>query len=74
MATTDYQTQLENIQTAIARIEDGGQAYSISTSTGSRQVTRADLGELYIREDRLRRIVAREARGGIRITGATPVG
>ena len=73
MATTDYQTQLENVQAAIAAIEDGGQSYSISTSTGSRSVSRSDLGTLYERESHLRKLVNREARGGARVTGGTPV-
>jgi hypothetical protein len=74
MATTDYQTQLESVQAAIARIEAGGQSYSITTSSGSRTVTRANLSELYKQEERLRRLVDRQTRGGIRVIGGTPVG
>jgi hypothetical protein len=73
MATTSYQTQLESVQAAIAKIESGGQSYTISTSTGTRQVTRADLDLLYKREVELRRKVANATSGGRRVFGGTPV-
>lgn len=73
MTTTSYQTQLESVQAAISRIEEGGQSYTISTASGQRVVTRADLDTLYKREDRLRRLVARESRGGISVRGGTIV-
>jgi len=68
MATTSYQTQLENVQAAIAAIEDSGQSYSIN----GRSYTRADLNTLYEREKYLRRMADRESRGGIRVRNATP--
>jgi len=71
MAT--YSEQLTSVQAAIERIEEGGQSYTISTATGSRTVTRADLETLYTREKELRRLVDRETRGGIRSRGATPI-
>ena len=71
MATKTYQEQLENVQAAIEKIEDSGQAYSIS----GRSMSRADLPTLYERERWLRKKAAREARGGgIRIRGGTPTG
>jgi len=73
MTTLTYQEQLESVQAAIARIEEGGQSYSLSTNTGSRQVTRANLSELYRREKELRGLVARQERGGMRVFGGTPV-
>lgn len=73
MATESYQTQLERVQTAIAAIEGGAQSYSISTELGSRSYGKADLSTLYAREKELRTRAAREARGGIRVRGVTPV-
>lgn len=62
--------QLENVQAAIAAIEDGAQSYSIR----DRSYTRADLKTLYEREDRLLARYEREAnnRSGARVRGATP--
>lgn len=73
MATETYQTQLERVQTAIAAIENGTQAYSLTTELGTRAYTFADLATLYAREKELRIKAAREARGGIRSRGVTPV-
>ncbi|WP_299393262.1 hypothetical protein [Pelagibius sp.] len=67
MAKT-YSEQLDEVQTAIAKIEAGGQSWSI----GNRSFTRADLGELYQREERLTRLVRRESRGGIGVKRAVP--
>ena len=69
MATKTYQVQLESVQAAIAVIEPGGQ----STGIGGRTLTQADLQTLYEREQRLRRFVAREARGGIHVLRGVPV-
>lgn len=69
MAVESYTVQLERVQAAIAAIEGGAQSYSI----GSRSLTRANLSELYEREERLLGKVARETRGGgIRVRLATP--
>jgi hypothetical protein len=67
---TTYAQQLESVQTAIAQIELGAQSYTLE---GVRTVTRADLGMLYKREERLRVMAAREARGGgIRVRYGVP--
>ena len=58
MATESYQTQLERVQAAIARIEGGAQDVSYE----GRRVAYADLATLYARETKLRALVAREAR------------
>jgi len=64
-----YAEQLESVQTAIAKIESGGQAYSIA----GRQLTRGDLVALYDREKYLRKMVSRETRGGgIRVRHCEP--
>ena len=73
MATQSYQSQLEEVQAAITAVMSG-QSYSISGSDGqSFTVTKANLKDLMERELFLRRQVDREARGGIRIRGASPV-
>lgn len=53
-----YSTQLDRVQTAIAAVESGAQAYDVA----GRSLTRADLSTLYKRETYLRGRVAREAR------------
>ena len=68
LAVESYADQLERVQTAIAAIETRGQASGIS----GRNLTKADLKTLYEREAWLRRMVAREARGGIRVRYAVP--
>ncbi|MFQ5473939.1 MAG: hypothetical protein ACE5FA_13800 [Dehalococcoidia bacterium] len=69
MATKTYQLQLEQVQAAIDAIELRGQSYAI----GERTLKRSDLGELYRREERLRRLAKREAAGGgIRARYGTP--
>ena len=73
MAITSYVAQLESVQAAISAIETGAQSYSITTASGSRSMSRSDLGTLYEREKILRRMVGNEARGGRRMTGLTPV-
>lgn len=70
MATTDYQTQLESVQAAIAAIEGGAQSYQIR----DRALTRGDLATLYAREKWLRAQVTRQSQGGgIRVRLGTPV-
>lgn len=71
MAT--YAEQLEEVQTAITKVMTS-QSYTISTPTGSRTVTRANLSELEAREKWLQKQVDAEANGGtIRVIGGTPV-
>lgn len=70
MAVESYSTQLERVQTTIATIEEAGQAHAVN----GRQLTRADLEVLYAREKWLRKMVAREVRGGIRMRQAVPRG
>ena len=59
MATYTLQEQLENVQTAIAKIEGGAEEYSIA----GRSVKRAELGQLYARERELKRMIARQKQG-----------
>lgn len=67
MAET-YAAQLDRVQTAIKAIEERGQAYEID----GRRLTRGDLKTLYDRERELRRLAARETRGGLRVTSVAP--
>lgn len=69
MART-LQEQLDDCDAAIAKIERLGQEHG---SDGGRSLKRGDLGKLYEQRQRLQTLVAREARGGIEIRGATPV-
>lgn len=64
-----YAEQLESVQNAIASIEAGNQ----STSILGRSFTKADLATLYTRERWLRKMVARESRGGLRIQRVVPL-
>ena len=56
MAVKTYLEQLEEVQTAIGAIENGAQSYSM----GTRSLTRANLKDLYMRENYLRIMVGRE--------------
>ncbi|MBL4761165.1 MAG: hypothetical protein JKY93_00525 [Gammaproteobacteria bacterium] len=64
MAVLTIQQQLESVQTAISRIEGGVQSY---TMPDGQQATRANLNDLYNREQRLMIRYRREQRGGINI-------
>ena len=66
MAT--YAEQLASVQAAIADIEANGQAVGFE----NRSWQAADLKALYDREAWLRRMVAREARGGMRVRLGVP--
>lgn len=69
MTVESYTTQLERVQTAIAAVEERGSSVSAEGIT----LTRADLKTLYAREERLRVLAGREARGGgIQVRGVTP--
>lgn len=57
--------KLTQVQAAIDAIETGAQEYWI----GDRRLTRADLDDLYRREERLEVKLSRENRGGIRVRG-----
>lgn len=70
MATTTYQAQLESVQTLIAQIEASPNA---SYSLLGRTFTKHDLTTLYAREERLRILAAREARGGRRMQRVIPI-
>lgn len=63
MAVETYTVQLERVQAAIAKIENGAQSASISSGGSNTSWTRADLATLYERETELRALVEREARG-----------
>lgn len=60
--------QLESVRSAIAAIEAHGQSYQIMDGGAQRMLTRANLRELYAREDRLEKQIVRLARGGIGVT------
>lgn len=64
------QSQLESVQTAIARIESTGQAYGRDGNS----LNRADLKTLYDREKYLENRIARAQRtgGGMRVRFITP--
>lgn len=61
--------ELSQVEDAIAAILARGQSGSIRDNS----VTRADLAQLQRRRDQLTARIARAARGGIRVRGATPV-
>lgn len=69
MATQSYQSQLEELQTCISDILTNGER----TTFNGRTVEFSDLEWLQKREEWLRKMVARESRGGMRVRGATPV-
>ena len=60
MAIKTYTEQLESVQAAIASIEGGAQSHSIN----GRAMTKADIGTLYAREERLRPLADRERSSG----------
>lgn len=60
--------QLDSVRAAIAAIEAHGQSYQIMDGGAQRLLTRANLRELYAREDRLEKQIARLSRGGIGVT------
>lgn len=69
MPIETYAEQLERVQRAIARIEQGGQ----TVERNGRRLTRGDLAELYARERELRRLVALEdGTGGMSISYGVP--
>lgn len=68
MAVKTYAEQLEEVQAAISRLLADGQAWE----QGQRSRTEARLAELHAREQFLRRMVAREARGGLRVGQVVP--
>ncbi|MDQ3235511.1 MAG: hypothetical protein M3Q07_27185 [Pseudobdellovibrionaceae bacterium] len=57
--------QLESVQKAIAAIESGGQEVDIEVNQNRRRVTRADLRELYRRENQLKVAIERQNDGGV---------
>jgi hypothetical protein len=72
MART-LQQQLDAVDAAIQAIEERGQDYDIGTSGGNRSLARAKYDSLVAERARLEIKVEREARGGIRVRGGTPV-
>lgn len=57
--------QLESVQRAIAAIESGGQEVDIEVNQNRRRVTRADLRDLYRRENQLKAAINRQNGGGV---------
>lgn len=73
MAIQTNTEKLEQVQAAIAKIECGAQSYTIGEGGASRQVTRANLSDLYQREKELLWLVSREQNGGgIRVSYGMP--
>lgn len=62
-----YTEELAQVQAAITAILERGQSYTIK----DRQLTRANLAELLAERKRLQPLVAREARGGVRMRYGT---
>lgn len=69
MAIDTAETELAAVNTAIEHILTSAQEAKVGNST----LVMADLAELYRRKNTLEAKIARAARGGIRIRGATPV-
>ena len=60
-----YETELENVRTAIDEIEAGAQRWSFTTVNGNvRTFEAADIRWLYAREATLMKRIARLSRGG----------
>ena len=57
MAIKTYETQLEEVQTAISSILSGAQSHSI----GGRSMTKADLGTLYAMQKELMPMYLKES-------------
>ncbi len=57
--------QLDSVQKAIARIEEGGQEIDIEVNQNRRNVVRAKLKDLYDRETKLKMAIRRENGGGV---------
>lgn len=63
-----YEEQLEKVQLAILKIEEGNQTYSV----GNRSFTKADLQTLYDRERYLMRAIERRESGGLQVQVILP--
>jgi hypothetical protein len=74
MALQTTAEQIEQLQAAIAKIETGGQSYTIQGASGGVTYTRADLATLYQRLDRLQATLSRETSGGMRVRLLRPLG
>lgn len=70
MAVKTYAEQLEEVQNAISRLMNDGQAWT----QGQRARNEARLADLEARERRLQRLVSRQQRGGIQRYQAVPRG
>jgi hypothetical protein len=57
--------QLDSVQKAIARIEEGGQEIDIEVNQNRRNVVRAKLKDLYERETKLKMAIRRQDGGGV---------
>jgi hypothetical protein len=57
--------QLDSVQRAIARIEEGGQEIDIEVNQNRRNVVRAKLKDLYDREMKLKTAIRRQNGGGV---------
>ncbi len=59
------QEQLDSVQKAIARIEEGGQEIDIEVNQNRRNVVRAKLKDLYDRETKLKMAIRRQNGEGV---------
>ncbi len=57
--------QLDTVQKAIARIEEGGQEIDIEVNQNRRNVVRAKLKDLYDRETKLKMAIRRQNGEGV---------
>ena len=66
------QQQLEEVRTAISKVLAKGQSYMIQDGGAMRQLGRASLKQLEIREKQLEREIDRLSRGGIGVNYGLP--
>ena len=65
MTIQSYSDQLEEVQAAITAVLSGAQSYSIGDGGMTRELSRASLDSLQVREEYLRKKVQQETRGGM---------
>ena len=68
------QSNLDALQAAYTALIGGTSSYSITTTSGSRSLTRRDLSEVREEITHWDRQVKKLTRGGISIRGVTPIG
>jgi len=71
---TQAQSNLDALQTAYNALIGGTSSYSITTTSGSRSLSRRDLAEVREEITHWDNQVKKLTRGGIGIRGVTPIG